>query len=834
MIEIKNLKKVYPSNKLVSINDTTLCLPNTGLITLFGQSGSGKTTLLNVIGGLDRFNSGSIEFDNVKFNKYDMKKIDKYRNNNVSYIFQNYYLVEDLTVYQNLKLALEINDIYDENEQEKRIKESLNAVGLYKFRKKKVDSLSGGQQQRVAIARALTKRNKLIIADEPTGNLDSKNSIQVMNILKKISKYSLVLLVTHNKSLAEYYSDVIYRIKDGKVIDSYEPTNAKLDVSDNTLYLKDMDKVEVNDGSNIVKIYNNSLNGIKLDVIFVNDTFYIQSNQNIKLLKDSNLKAVDKHKKDVSKEEILQTEFDNSNFEDIYNHKKLRKINLRIKEAIKNFTHTKKKVKFMRFGLFLIGMGFAYLFGNLLNNFQIDSSSILQSRNTYIADFDYNYSDSYTNEVTQSELINLYDAGQISYFNLQGSAIGSTFYSTSVDCNVEFYLYKKDIMPNDKVLYGTYDDNSTGVVISKGLAKEIISYSNDKLKLNQLIGKSLNISRVTNANTSYYFFGVNDAYTIDAIIDNDSKSAYVPSYDNGATTKTNIALGVSIETNYFRIGSMTTNCRYYNSRSELEEVLEAHGDPSNPIGDSSVEYSYVIDSGNEPSDKYDVMVSSNYAATKDGMLLLSILKTLNFNICGYFTNTNDVAEIMFCEESRNRFFDLAALYIGQAEFAVYDDIIPNTYDNVINYYETNKKILNHDTIESNKVNIIIMACLLLVLVLYIYFTERSRMFVDIKKIGILRAIGESKSDIALTYAANSLVETLLTTTIGFIFATIVYGWFYSVSNDINHVITTAFYQLPLYYAGLFILIVIFVFLGALPSIFLMKKTPSEIIAKYDI
>ena len=206
MIKVSNLNKYYnkkKNNEIHVINNVNLTLPDTGLITFLGKSGSGKTTLLNVIGGLDKA-SGSIEYDDVLIKRYSMTKVDKLRREKISYIFQNYNLLLNKTVYENLSLALYAINITDKDEVIKRSDYALKAVGMYKYRKKLAGALSGGQMQRVAIARCLIKESSVIIADEPTGNLDSNNSLEIMNILKKISKKSLVLLVTHDKALAEY------------------------------------------------------------------------------------------------------------------------------------------------------------------------------------------------------------------------------------------------------------------------------------------------------------------------------------------------------------------------------------------------------------------------------------------------------------------------------------------------------------------------------------------------------------------------------------------------------------------------------------------------------
>ena len=246
MIQIKKFNKYYnrhSPNEIHVINDTSLDLPNTGLVCILGESGSGKTTLMNSIGGLDDFDSGSLIIDDCEIKKYSQRKIDKVRNEKYGYIFQNYYLLQDRTVYYNIELALNMYELSPE-QKESRILYVLKAVGMEKYRKRKVSQLSGGQQQRIAIARALAKTPSVIFADEPTGNLDEKNTIQIMNIIKKISKDCLVILVTHEKRIAEFYADRIIKIEDGKVIfdeiSSFEGDYHLED--DNNIYLKDMNQ----------------------------------------------------------------------------------------------------------------------------------------------------------------------------------------------------------------------------------------------------------------------------------------------------------------------------------------------------------------------------------------------------------------------------------------------------------------------------------------------------------------------------------------------------------------------------------------------------------------
>ena len=358
MIRLIGLNKYY-KNSLHVINNTTLELPNTGLITFLGKSGSGKTTLLNVIGGLDKASSGTIAYEEFVLKKYNMHKIDVYRRKNVGYIFQNYLLLEELSVYDNLKEALELIGITDKTEQKERIEYALKAVGLYKFRKKKANRLSGGQMQRVSIARALIKKCRLIIADEPTGNLDSENTIEVMNILKKISESTLVLLVTHNAELATFYSDRIITIKDGKVIaDDVNTSSGTLNTkNDRKIYLKDLELQNITYENINLNVYSEVENPhIDLKIIIKNDTIYIDTLQKIVRTSDVGVELIDDHYHHLELEKVKDFNFDISWYKDKKDKNPFVKFFKLWKKAFLAFINTTRKTKIFRIIFIIIGM----------------------------------------------------------------------------------------------------------------------------------------------------------------------------------------------------------------------------------------------------------------------------------------------------------------------------------------------------------------------------------------------------------------------------------------------------------------------------------------------
>jgi len=228
MLEIKKITKIYETDgfKQKALDNVSVNFRKNEFASILGPSGSGKTTLLNIIGGLDKYDSGDLIINEVSTKKYTDKNWDSYRNHRVGFIFQSYNLITHQTILQNVELALTLSGV-SKTERKKRAKKALKEVGLSKHINKLPNQLSGGQMQRVAIARALVNDPDILLADEPTGALDSETSKQIMDLLKKVAKEKLVVMVTHNPELANEYSNRIIKLKDGSIIDDSNPYNGK-------------------------------------------------------------------------------------------------------------------------------------------------------------------------------------------------------------------------------------------------------------------------------------------------------------------------------------------------------------------------------------------------------------------------------------------------------------------------------------------------------------------------------------------------------------------------------------------------------------------------------
>ena len=224
MLELRKITKIYATDdfKQTALDNVSITFKKNEFVSILGPSGSGKTTLLNIIGGLDEYTDGDLIINNVSTKKYKDTDWDSYRNHSIGFVFQSYNLIPHQSILQNVELALTLSGV-NKQERRKRAKEALEKVGLADHMNKRPNQMSGGQMQRVAIARALVNNPDIVLADEPTGALDSKTSEQIMELLKEVAEDRLVIMVTHNAEIAKKYSTRIIELKDGQIINDTDP-----------------------------------------------------------------------------------------------------------------------------------------------------------------------------------------------------------------------------------------------------------------------------------------------------------------------------------------------------------------------------------------------------------------------------------------------------------------------------------------------------------------------------------------------------------------------------------------------------------------------------------
>ncbi len=489
MISIKSLHKYFnkgKQNEIHVINGIDLELPESGMIALFGRSGCGKTTLLNAIGGLDRTESGSVLIDgqNIRNNT------DRIRNQYIGYIFQNYNLNKLESNFENVADALRLCGITDKAEIEERVMAALKNVGLDKYKSRTPDTLSGGQMQRIAIARAIVKNPKIILADEPTGNLDEANTLLIMDLLKKISENHLVILVTHEANLVDHYCDKVIELSDGKIVSVRDNESAEGFVarSKNDIYLGELEKSEAEAGGVSLEYYGSAPSEpVRLRIVNHGGKIYLSVNgENVQILdKTSEVKLregvyTEKERAKENKASIDMSKLppiEGSHFGRLFNFRDSFKSGYRA-----NFKRNKKSTKALRACMFLFSLVLVFMSANLGTAFK----SISDVKEKYNQSMFYVYTQSaelskkLNDSVGQHGISNL----QVQYGLPAGNGIlrvspGNFESFSSKNATFEAYsdcLDVKFIGESKTVLAGSAESLSDSeIVITSTLADRLIS-----------------------------------------------------------------------------------------------------------------------------------------------------------------------------------------------------------------------------------------------------------------------------------------------------------------------------------------------------------------------
>ena len=882
MISVKNLDKFFnkgKSNQIHVIDNTSLNLPNTGFVSFLGASGSGKTTLFNVIGGLDKQDSGSIIYDDIVFDEYDMCKIDKYRAKNIGYIFQNYNLLLDETVYENLRIALDIIGVTDEQEVKKRIEYALKAVKLYKYRKKLASSLSGGEQQRVSIARALIKKSRMILADEPTGNLDSANTLAVMNILKEISKQTLVLLVTHDNNLAEYYSDQIIYIKDGKVekitgISTDVQLNSK---DDNVIYLKDSKNKKMSFDNVNIDLYYTKDDDLNFTIVEKNGTFYLKSNKKIKLLEETNVKLVDDHyRAEVKKEEFV---YDTSWYKDEMHKKDFNRVLKALKKSIKVFFMAHNKTKFFHIAFFLVGIIFAILNVSYVAYNTVDISAVTDDLDSYTISELYEYDFSKTIDTLKEA----HEEGLLKEVAIDDAYYFSVDYvkNTLENSNLVLYanFYPLSFLEGYDVLCGRMPKTSDECIIGKKMADKIIQELNLDVNYDELLSsiscyryKIVGISSKEssqvytisdmlaiydykiyspmniNYNRYAYFEYEKDKYEIVAgkDIEDDSQNQYLIPAKSGCTSDEYQQILNSAEKLKLENGEEFVATGVFVSNSEdLENVVILSklilSEYELFLQNISVN-DYIVMEGKDIVNEDEIIVSV-YDAHNVGDIINGYRVVGKYSIKNHKDEHLFYQNIAICNERAIEKISISKMIeqlhsFSYMQFLVKDvekakEFFAEKDMNLVLTHDEDLKELLESAAADRTVLLIVIGLLMVTTVIYIYFTMRSKMINDIYSIGVYRELGGSRMKIIGKYAMESFVITTFTTLLGYVLFNVIYGYI----SEMISVMGGDAQRITIYPSTYFFVLIMYILnigFGIMPVAVLMCKTPAEIVSKYDI
>ncbi len=803
MIELKNVNKYYnykKSNEIHVIDNTSLNLPSKGLVSIYGASGCGKTTLLNVIGGLDNFDSGDIIIDNIKVNK---KNNDDIRNKYIGYIFQNYNLENKLTVYENIALSLRLIGVKDEKIIYENVLSVLKIVEMDKYYKRYPNTLSGGQQQRVAIARALVKNPKIILADEPTGNLDTENTYKIMNILKSISKTKLVILVSHETDVIKYYSDFIVNIKDGKILDLSKNIieEAIINQNKNNIYLKELEEKTFKIDNLKLDIYtdSSSINNFNIKLVIYDGKLYLKNDNNINIIdKNSEINLIDS-KKPIIKNNLLSEEkndiiLNEFNYQKVKIFSALQSFLNGIKD---NFIKPKAGKKVLYFILTLLSIIICLLTGILLKKYE----TLGLEKNLYEDNVIYL---NVNNNSEYDKLLSLIndDITYIEYTKNYDTVAKKTIYLY----DFETYEYSFDINmietpisrinENNKLIIGIENiNNYNECLISSTLAENIIKKSNVKSvkEYKDLIGL-----RISN-------------YIIKGIIkDNKSRIYYdnIIYYENFYSANKNFR--------YPDIGSLKRLDSEYQNISDLEVVFVDYGNGMKyEIGQTVNLYGnrFIVTNVIDASNNKDLYDDKSFFLTDN-----SLKKVLTYKYEATIINGGKTKAYIYKIKTKNYEETLKLLLSNFSESNVLDS---NEFKNLILKTQL-------DNAKSNLISYIVIFAILFIC---LYFILKSIITSKIKDIGILRAIGVKKKSLYYKFIFEGLGVLSVTVISSYLVMSLLFFILLDFGNAYNSYIS---YPIWAFLLLGFLIIFISIILIYLSLKQILKLTPAKILSKYDI
>lgn len=808
MIEIKNLNKYFnkgKKNELHVINNTTLSLKDTGLVALLGPSGCGKTTLLNTIGGLDKAKSGKIFINNNKLTCKSASKIDKIRNLSIGYIFQDYKLVDNLSVYDNVALVLKMLGIRDKEEIKTRVEFILDKVGMLRYKSRPAGMLSGGERQRVGIARAIVKDPDIILADEPTGNLDSKNTLEIMNIIKAISKEKLVILVTHEQEIAKFYASRIIELRDGAIIDDYENDhNDNLDyIIDNRFYLKDFQSQDTLTGDkHNINIYSDGKEDLKLDIILKNGNIYIRSNNDEKVEvidENSSIEVIDDHYKQMDQEDLDRYEF---NYKDVINRdiKKryssiLNPLTLLINGFKKVFEYSILK-KILLFGFIISGMFIMYAISSICATLNIEDKDFV--------DTNKDYSIITLTDLNVDNFLKYENYDNINYLlpgnsKVEFEVLYNDYYQTFESSGTLFgSLSGLSMLTSDDIILGRMPENDYEIVVDRFLLDNMVE-NTERAKMSGIN----NIDQMLNRKASLVNM---DNFTIVGVSDSQNPSIYV-----------NENMFVNILYNY----------------SLRNSERESAGSNVSFVDYNLLSNKVQLQKGRMPENDYETIVN---ISNKDLMPLNKKIKTsinkTELIVVGYYSSQEDINS--FLVNNNTIKYDLIDNSSDITVYATDKAKGLETFRNeglyINDSYESSKenylKSIRENIITSLVVSLIILAISLI----EIFLMTRSSFLSRVKEVGIYRAIGVKKSDIYKMFTGEIIAITTLTSLPGILFM----AYILKVVSRIKYV--EEFFMINIYIV-LFTILFIYIFnliIGLIPVFNTIRKTPATILARYDV
>ncbi len=834
MVTLQNVDKYFyrrKSNQIHVINDTSLEFGETGLTALLGPSGCGKTTLLNVIGGLDKADRGKIYINGQRITGRTARSVDRIRNLNIGYIFQNYNLINTMTVFDNVAMVLKMVGIKDEKEIKEKVEYALELVGMYRYRKRYADMLSGGERQRVGIARAIVKNPSIIIADEPTGNLDSANTLEVMNIIKSISREKLVILVTHEESLANFYADRIIRLRDGKVISDEINKNVEgLDYRiENRIYLKDIkDQRTFGDDNNTIRVFNESGGKMDIDIVISRGNLFIQTRDAANRMEivdeNSSIELVDDHYRALTAEEAEARRFHAERFVSSkpLRHSSIFNVFTMLRSGFRTVSNYHILKKVLLVGFLVSAMFITYAVSNIAGILNMPDERFIQDDKSYVGVVQKKIPvDDYLNiESDPTVEYALPGSGKINmsmkYDEYWQTSWGGTMFSGSLSAS--------ENLTEEDIKYGSLPENRYEVAIDALLIKRAQEENPDMIHAGykepeELIGRHLTLKELP-------------AFTIVGITDKESPCIY-------ASKSLFINMLANNNSSDYYEGE------YEEDEADIDEVAETYNDDgsitvSAPPASKLVDYALykekvqIEDGSSWPENDYEVLVDSDYSKS---MKIDSKIKTKvnghKLTVVGYYTSdevqgkffvSNNTIKYRLIGESENMTVKAA----GDKEETI--EALKGYGVKARDLYKYQKIKYRKSQLSTVRAFLLVGAIIIIISLIEVFLMMRASFLSRIKEVGTLRAIGVKKSDIYRMFTGEIIAITTMASIPGWLLMNYIISKLQNVSYLSNMFVCTP--QTVL--VSLALIFAFNILFGLLPVFHILIRRPAAILARTDV
>ena len=812
MIKLENVNKYFnmgTPRQIHVIDNTSMVLPDKGIVTFLGPSGCGKTTLLNAIGGLDSVNAGRILINDKSITYGSTARIDDIRNASIGYIFQNFNLLDDKTVTENVAIALRMAGVEDEEVISERVRYCLERVGIYQFRNRRASALSGGQRQRVAIARAIVKNPEIIIADEPTGNLDSANTLEIMNLIKAISKDMLVVLVTHERRIAEFYSDYIAEIKDGKIVKAYDnDSSGYLDYQlENRIYLKDMPvQAKIHRKNFDVSMFSDQEENGGIKVVLRGNNLYIDTGGRYNIVDETgNIELIDEHYKPLdsgiySGESFEREKYLPENFKAKY--KSQYPLGRMLSSGWATVRSFKKIRKVLLLGFVCAAMFTFLALSNVMGIFDVQPKDYRTTNVHYLT---------VSNTAQTDDLIKLVESLDNVTYAYPGSTrisvelpLDDYYQTASASEHLNVSVAELAGVKRGQIIYGRYSTHEREVILDKMVADEFFrdgdGVAEGITEYEQLIDRRISIPEA-------------GEYTICGICDTESPSLYV-------NKSQMMYILANAEAEVDDLLSLASSGK----TTSLYKVLDKDLAPED----------MTISEGAAPDGVGEVAVNEEFKELyKLGETIDASMTTGGLKVVGYYHEARSDNNLYVSSETIYREY-----VSNHKNFTVYSKK-PETLLALLQ--EKGLTAAINDARDKNAYimqmkdslisSLIVAGIILLISLIEMFLMLRSSFLERIREIGILRAIGLKKGDVYRMFTGEILVITFITAIPGIALMYLLM----TNAVKITDYLAGQYMITPLIAAASFAIVLVFnLIVGLIPVWKTMRKRPAEILARTDI